>query len=51
MTNVTLEQMSGGNSTVGSLVDRKMVNVGDRSMSFSVEEVELNKCFDRSMEV
>ena len=32
-TKVSLEQMSGGNSTVGSLVDRKIVKVGDKSMS------------------
>lgn len=32
-TNVTREQMSGGNSTVGSRVDRKMVKAGDKSIS------------------
>lgn len=34
-TKVTREQMAGGNSTVGSRVDKKMTNVGDRSMSWS----------------
>jgi hypothetical protein len=33
LTMVTLEQMSGANSTVGSRVDRKMANDGDKSMS------------------
>ena len=35
LTKVTREQMSGGNSTVGSLVERKMVKLGLRSMSWS----------------
>ena len=33
LTMVTREQMSGGNSTVGSRVDKKMANEGDKSMS------------------
>uniref|UniRef100_A0A2M3ZR52 Putative secreted peptide n=1 Tax=Anopheles braziliensis TaxID=58242 RepID=A0A2M3ZR52_9DIPT len=32
-TNVTREQISGGNSTVGSRVERKMTNDGERSIS------------------
>ena len=33
LTNVTREQRSGGNSTEGSRVERKIVNEGDKSMS------------------
>lgn len=34
---VTREQMSGANSTVGSRVDRKIANDGDKSMSYYKE--------------
>ena len=37
LTMVTLEQMSGRNSTVGSRVDRKIVNEGERSMSCELD--------------
>ena len=38
LTIVTLEQMSGANSTVGSRVDKKMANDGERSMSYKQVE-------------
>ncbi|KAE9527010.1 hypothetical protein AGLY_013658 [Aphis glycines] len=35
LTNITLEHMSGENSTVGSRVDKNMTNFGDKSISWS----------------
>jgi len=35
LTNITLEQISGENSTVGSRVDKNMTNFGDKSISWS----------------
>lgn len=49
LTKVTREQMSGGNSTVGSRVDKKMVNAGDKSISWKTWAILLGFYLTKSL--